>query len=108
MIFTLDEIKQRIIEPVTRYGISKVYIFGSYARGTATEDSDIDILIDTENSLITGLISLAGLYNELAKALDKKIDLVTADSIEQPTNKIGQLRFRENLKKERVIIYEAA
>ena len=47
MIYTLDEIR-RIITPIAqKYNLSAVYLFGSYARGTAREDSDLDLLVDT-------------------------------------------------------------
>ena len=46
MIYSLGELK-RIIEPIaSKYDISLVYLFGSYARGEATDSSDVDILID--------------------------------------------------------------
>ena len=46
MIYAVDEIA-RIVRPIAqRYGLRAVYLFGSYARGAATEDSDIDLLID--------------------------------------------------------------
>ena len=47
MIYAVDEIA-RIVRPIAqRYGLRSVYLFCSYARGAATEDSDIDLLIDT-------------------------------------------------------------
>lgn len=47
MIYSLDEITRRITPVVQAYGIRSVYLFGSYARNEATEQSDIDLLIDT-------------------------------------------------------------
>ena len=46
MVYTIDEITARITPVAEKYGIPAVYLFGSYARGTATEDSDVDLLID--------------------------------------------------------------
>ena len=37
MIYTLDEIKKRILPVIEKYGIPAMYLFGSYARGEATE-----------------------------------------------------------------------
>ena len=51
MIYAVDEIA-RIVRPIAqRYGLRAVYLFGSYARGAATEDSDIDLLIDTTGKI---------------------------------------------------------
>ena len=46
MLFTLEEIKNIAIPIAYEYGISKMGIFGSYARGDEDEDSDIDFYIE--------------------------------------------------------------
>lgn len=48
MIYTAEEIRRRITPVAVRYRLKAVYLFGSYARGEATDESDIDLLIDTE------------------------------------------------------------
>ena len=48
MIYTIEEIRRRITPVAVRYRLKAVYLFGSYARGEATDESDIDLLIDTE------------------------------------------------------------
>ena len=46
MLYTIDEIKAKI-EPIAKqYNVSKVYLFGSYARGEEDENSDIDIALE--------------------------------------------------------------
>ena len=42
MVYTIDEIRQIITPIAKKYGLPAVYLFGSYARGTANEDSDVD------------------------------------------------------------------
>ena len=77
MIYAVDEIA-RIVRPIAqRYGLRAVYLFGSYARGAATEDSDIDLLIDTTGTNIKSLLQVAAVYCELEEALGKPVDLVT-------------------------------
>ena len=49
MIYTLDDIEAKIIPIAKQYNISKVYLFGSYARGEENENSDIDIALDLED-----------------------------------------------------------
>ena len=48
MIYTVEEIRRRITPVAVRHRLKAVYLFGSYARGEATDESDIDLLIDTE------------------------------------------------------------
>ena len=57
--------------------IALCYLFGSYAKGYATETSDVDLLIDTT---ITGL-SFFGLIEEFREALHKKVDLLRLDDV---------------------------
>ena len=44
-IYTVDEITAAVKPIAEKYGIDKVWLFGSYARGEATEKSDVDLLI---------------------------------------------------------------
>ena len=55
MIYTIDEISRRIQPVASAYGLRAVYLFGSYARGEATENSDIDLLIDTSGTNLRSL-----------------------------------------------------
>ena len=107
-IYTLDEIKS-IAAPIARqYGVAAMYLFGSYARGTATESSDIDLLIDTSGTNIKSLLSLSAVYCDLEDALQKSIDLITVSSLEQRPQMENDVRFRDTVLKERVNLYVAA
>ena len=73
-ILTIKQIKT-IIKPILhKYGITNINIFGSYARGDANENSDIDIYCDRGN--INTFIDQGLLEDELEKALNKKVDLI--------------------------------
>ena len=108
MVYTIDEI-QRIITPIAvRNKLKAVYLFGSYARGTANERSDIDLLIDTTGSEFDTLFRLGVLYEEISDAFSKEIDLVTVSSLEQPAIRNSEYDFRESIMKERKNLYAAA
>lgn len=47
MVYTLEEIRLLVSPIIEKYRIPAMYLFGSYARGTAAEDSDLDFLVDT-------------------------------------------------------------
>ena len=69
----------KIVSILKRNGVVKAGIFGSYARGEAKKNSDIDILIKFKGR--KSLFDLVGLEIELNKMLKKKTDLLTYNSI---------------------------
>lgn len=108
MIYTVQEIQRRVMPVAKKYGIKAVFLFGSYAKGTATEDSDIDLLIDTSGTALRSLLSLGALYNDLEAVLEKKIDLITIRSLEQRAQMPSETAFRETVMKERVPLHDVA
>ena len=105
--YTIDEITRRITPVAQKYRLAAVYLFGSYARGGATAESDVDLLVDLSGSVIRGL-NFVNLYNDLESALGIRVVVVTADSIQVPTTRRGRLHFREAIQRERKMIYAAA
>ena len=78
-VYSLKEIK-RIIKPIlNKYGISDIYLFGSYARGEAKSNSDIDIYCDKGNTKT--LNDQGKLEEELDNALNKEVDIIFTTSI---------------------------
>ena len=78
-VLSIKEIKT-IIKPIlNKYGITNIYLFGSYARGEATSKSDVDIYCDLGN--IRSLIDQGKMEDELEKALGKEIDVIFDSSI---------------------------
>ncbi len=73
----IKNIKAKILPILKKEGIKKAGIFGSYSTGAQKKDSDIDILIEFNGSLL----DLIGLEIELRKLLRKKVDLLTYRSI---------------------------
>ena len=64
-----------------RFYVRDLYIFGSYARDEAIEQSDLDILVDFEPDAKIGLFEFARLRRRLSEFLDREVDLVTRDAI---------------------------
>lgn len=100
-MLTIPRIKEIITPICQKYGIKAAYLFGSYARGEATEKSDVDLRIERgKNSRLRGMISVSGFRLDLVDALKKDVDLLTC----LPS---GQLStpFLKNLKHDEVLLY---
>ena len=100
MVYTLDEIAQRIRPVAEKYHLRAVYVFGSYARGEAREDSDVDLVIDDTDSGLRGF-AYGGLYGDLRDALEKDIDMVPVSGLDLPAQHKSDADFREAVQKER-------
>ncbi len=94
-ILELRDIRQKVSDLASQYGAERIFLFGSYARGEATVDSDIDLRIDRGH--IKGW-ALGGLLIDLEAALDKKVDLLTTGSLD--------ITFLDTIKNEEILLYE--
>ena len=95
-MLTKDEIREAVRSVASKYNIENVYLFGSYARGDATEDSDCDLRVVGGD--IRGLFQLSGLYIDFEEALGKPVDVVMTDSM---TNS-----FYDLIKDEEILVYD--
>lgn len=106
LIYSIEELK-RIIAPIAqKYQIPVIYLFGSYARGQANENSDVDLLIERKGSTIKSLFDLGAFYSELNESLEKAVDVLTTDSIDQADAIRRNPWFLGEIQKEKVIVYE--
>ena len=94
-MFTVEEIKQKSLPIAKKYGVKKLSLFGSYARGDADENSDIDFLI--ERGKIRGL-QYVGFISDLEEKFKCHIDVVTECSRDK--------NFLNEIKNDEVILYE--
>jgi len=89
-------IRDEIIKILKKHGAKKISIFGSYVRGEATPESDLDIIVEFE--LPKGLIRFVGIEIELSESLGIKVDLLTEKSISPYLIDI--------IRKEAIVIFE--
>ena len=96
MIYNIDEIKEIAVPIAQKYGIKRLSLFGSYARGDAKEDSDLDFIIDKGE--LRGLIQ----YNSLVRNFEEKfnchVDLITTG--------VSDKEFLNTILKDEVLLYE--
>lgn len=97
MRYSVEEIKAIVSALARQYGADRIYLFGSYARGDANADSDIDLRIDKGS--IRGL-QLGGLAADLEDALGMPVDLVPTGSLDT--------KFLKSISEDEVLLYEAS
>jgi len=78
-----------------RYGVSSLAVFGSYARGEARSDSDVDLLVSFSRRV--SLFTLIGLELELSELMGRKVDLHTEDGLSP--------HLRDRILKEQQVVY---
>lgn len=77
-----DATRSQIIALAEKHGAYNVRVFGSVARGEATEDSDIDFLVDYDLEKITPWFP-GGLLLDLEQLLNRQVDIVTVDMLKE-------------------------
>ena len=77
-VLTIKQIKERIRPVMEKHGIKDVYLFGSYSRGEANRNSDVDIYCDKGD--VDTLWKHSALEDELVEALGKDVDVITIGS----------------------------
>ena len=95
-VFSLDEINRISIPIAEKYGVAKLYIFGSYARKEATENSDIDLLIDKGD--VRNLLDYFAFVSDLEEGFGKHVDVVTVTCNDK--------EFIEKAMNEAILIYD--
>jgi len=76
---TVKDIKRRIISILIQHEVVKAAVFGSFARGEAKKNSDIDILVKFKGA--KSLLDLVSLKMKVEFLLGRKVDLLTYDSL---------------------------
>ena len=88
----------KLIEVCRASGTRRVALFGSFARGEAGPNSDIDLIVEFLHP--TGFLALVKLERELSEVLGRKVDLLTEQAISP--------HLREQILNEQQVLYEAA
>ena len=96
-MLTIDEIKAAVAPICERYGVKRMTLFGSYARGDADDKSDVDLMVDKyDEKKLRGFV-WGGLYGDLERALGLEVDVLNRESTRQ--------KFLDKIAKDEVLIY---
>lgn len=93
----VEELKTKISPIAAAHGVDDVYLFGSYARGEATSESDIDLVISPGN--IRTFMQLGRFLTDLEAQFPVKLDVLTVDQME------SEPLLKKNILKDRILIY---
>lgn len=95
-VLSLEKISE-IVKPIAlKYNVEAVYLFGSYARGEATADSDLDFLVFGGDTFKKTLIF--ALAEELREAFEKAVDVFEIHEVNQDSN------FYDTIMRERRLV----
>jgi predicted nucleotidyltransferase len=97
-VFQIDEIKEKVLPIFVNAPVYRAVLFGSYAKGGATDRSDLDIVLDSRGEL-RGLY-FYGVLEDLVTTLDKKVDLFELSEI-RPGSPV-----MDAIERDGVVIYE--
>lgn len=95
-IYSVDEIRNVLYPVFVRHNVKKAVLFGSYVKGLADKNSDVDLLLD---SRLRGL-KFVGLIEDVRSALDKEVDVF------DETHIIPGSKISSEIQKDGIVIYE--
>ncbi|MCL2416173.1 MAG: DUF86 domain-containing protein [Defluviitaleaceae bacterium] len=78
-ILTIEEISNKLTPIFEEKGVIKAILFGSYAKGKATEESDIDLAVEVEERIIG--LDFYGIAWDISESLGKKVDFFDLEDI---------------------------
>ncbi len=93
----LEKISEKVKPVAQKYNLTYIWVFGSYAKKKQRRDSDIDIIVKTED--VAEGFKIVEVKFALEEALQKEVDIITTGSIK------GSLLENEDL--EEVLVYSA-
>jgi len=102
MIYTMDEIRAKIKPIADKYDVTEMYLFGSYARGEADEESDLDFAVQEKGTQLIGM-EFIGFQLELEDAFDLPVSLISVDAVHKPITRFPN-RFAPRFDRDKVSI----
>ena len=95
---TLEDIKRLAVPACREFNVKRLDLFGSYARGEESAESDVDLLVEFEEPDLHLSKRFFGLLHHLEDGLGCKVELLTARGLRNPY-------FRRKVFKEKVTLY---
>lgn len=96
-----DQLRQfapQILQIAQKYGIIRIFVFGSVARGDITPQSDVDFLVDMREG--ASLFGVAGFGYEAGQLLGVRVDVVPRSALPRVSDRV----FVDNVQKEAILV----
>ena len=93
---TQKELEHTLIDILCGYDAARIGVFGSYSRGEAGPESDLDVLVTFRST--KSLLTLIRIERELSAALGVKVDLLTEGAVSP--------HLRDNIESDLRVIYQ--
>jgi len=98
MVYTVNEIKGKVEPIFAEKGVLRAVLFGSYAKGEATPESDVDILAYVDDGM--DILDFAEMSGEVEDVLLKKVDFIyggdiLSDGMTKQINETGVVLFEK-------------
>lgn len=95
-----EELKEKIVPVLLPYGVKRIALFGSVARGEETPESDVDLLITFEEPrpVPIGLFTWVRLEQELSVRLSRPVEMVSDKALKP--------RIIPNVQRDLIVLYE--
>lgn len=100
--YIINEIAEKIRHVAEAYDIDKIYIFGSYARDEATENSDIDLYVEFSAPL--GL-RYCSFVSDIEECLGVRVDIITKNALYNPATSSANQKLIQRISEERKCVY---
>lgn len=84
----------KLLKVAQKFGITRIYVFGSVARGLATPESDIDFLVEMQEG--ASLFGVAGFSYEAEKLLGVRVDVVPLSTLPQISDREFVARIQKD------------
>ena len=97
-VYGINEIKTLLNPVFNSAPVYRAILFGSYAKGIATEKSDIDIVIDSKGELLG--IGFYGVLEDVVTSLDKSVDMIEISEIKHDSP------IHKEIQNEGIVLYE--
>ncbi|MDR1158615.1 MAG: nucleotidyltransferase domain-containing protein [Oscillospiraceae bacterium] len=97
-VYDISEIRRALRPVFAEYPVYSATLFGSYAKGKATEQSDVDIVIDSRGQLLN--MDFYGVLDKITERLGKSVDLFEISEIHNPSP------IYADIQKEGVLLYD--